>query len=153
MDKDNDASSFQDTDLSANMEDYIETIALLAKKNNVVRVKDIAKSLSIKMPSVTAALIKLKDKNLISYEKYGYIELTDSGKREAGKVYHKHECIAEFLSTFLGLDRIGSEDVACRLEHHMNADLCRRITRLLEFHDEEGKSGAEWPKKIHALFE
>ena len=48
--------------LTSNMEDYIETISILSRHNKVVRVKDIAKKLGIKMPSVTAALIKLKEK-------------------------------------------------------------------------------------------
>ena len=45
--------------------------------------KKIAKELNIKMPSVTAALNKLKDLKLIEYEKYGYIELTVKGKEIA----------------------------------------------------------------------
>ncbi len=68
---------FESTDLSANMEDYMETISLLSSRNRVVRVKDIAKTLKITMPSVTAALNKLREKDLIYYEKYGFIELTD----------------------------------------------------------------------------
>ena len=82
--------SFESTDLSANMEDYMETIALLASRHRVVRVKDIARALKITMPSVTAALGKLREKGLIHYEKYGFIELTDRGRRVAELVYRKH---------------------------------------------------------------
>ena len=60
---------YSSTDLTPNMEDYIEKIAFLSETNRVVRVRDIAAILKIKMPSVTAALNKLKEQGLIEYEK------------------------------------------------------------------------------------
>ena len=71
----NPTNELNDTGLTANMEDYMENIALLLNENDVVRVKDIAQKLNITMPSVTAALQKLKEKGLVDYEKYGHVQL------------------------------------------------------------------------------
>lgn len=136
------------SDLSSNMEDYIETISILSKENRVVRVKDIAKSLGIKMPSVTSALIKLRDKNLISYEKYGYVELTELGRNEALRVYDKHKLLSRFLSEILLIDCRTAESEACRLEHHMNQLTFDKLSRFVEFYEAEQKNNSEWISKL-----
>lgn len=136
------------SDLSSNMEDYIETISLLSRENRVVRVKDIAKSLGIKMPSVTAALIKLRDKDLITYEKYGYVELTEHGRTEAERVYDKHRLLKRLLSEVLCVKETEAEAEACRLEHYMTQSTFDRFSVFLNFYDEEKKKGSKWIEKL-----
>ena len=52
------------------MEDYLEAIYNLDKEKRVVRVRDIAKRLGVKMPTVTNMLKTLSKKGMIDYEKY-----------------------------------------------------------------------------------
>ncbi len=140
---------YMNTTLSSNMEDYIETIEVLSTKNKIVRVKDIAGMLNIKMPSVTAALNKLKDMNLIDYEKYGYIELTEEGKYLAQKIYHRHTCLTEFFQTVMKIDSVEAEHVACRMEHEISAEACGKIHRFLEFFRGEESRGMEWTRRLN----
>ena len=63
-------------DLSESMEDYIEAISQLEETLKVVRVKNIAHTMKVKMPSVSSALGVLEKKGLVHYEKYDYVELT-----------------------------------------------------------------------------
>ncbi|MBN2435396.1 MAG: metal-dependent transcriptional regulator [Spirochaetes bacterium] len=142
---------YYDTSLSANMEDYIETIALLSKKNRVVRVKDIARELNIKMPSVSAALQKLKELNLLDYEKYGFIELTDYGFKIAEKIYDKHSLIAGFLHDLLKLESNQSSEEACRLEHYLSAESCSQIYKLMQFYKNESAASSEWTIKLNSI--
>lgn len=144
---------FESTDLSANMEDYMETIALLASRNRVVRVKDIAKTLKITMPSVTAALGKLREKGLIYYEKYGFIELTDSGRRVADLVSRKHSFLKRFFREVLRMEPNSADEEACRIEHHLSPEACRRLYRLVEFHDTEHGSEREWTGQLQDVME
>jgi len=65
--------------LTPAMEDYLEAIFNLSKEKRVVRVKDIAKRLDVKMPTVTSMLKTLSKRELIDYEKYEYLELTKKG--------------------------------------------------------------------------
>ena len=45
----------------------------------MVRIKDIAKRMDVKMPTVSSMLKTLKNKGLVNYEKYKYVELTKDG--------------------------------------------------------------------------
>lgn len=146
-------SFFENTNLSANMEDYLEKIALLSAKNRIVRVKDIAGSLNIKMPSVTAALSKLKEKKLIHYEKYGFVELTEEGKKLAGSVYKKHEFLKKFLFTLLCMDRESADAEACRLEHHLSPLACKQISRLVEFYISQKDKKEQWTGELENILQ
>jgi len=143
---------YQDTGLTSHMEDYMEAIAMLMVDNRVVRVKDIAKKLNIKMPSVTAALNKLKDMALIEYEKYGFIELTEKGQQVAGNVYNKHTCISEFFERILLMDPENADSEACRVEHTLDPDTCIRIHRFLDFFTNEEAEKSEWIARLKKIF-
>jgi DtxR family Mn-dependent transcriptional regulator len=143
---------FDDTDLSAKMEDYLETIALLAKETRVVRVKDIAKALKVKMPSVTSALQKLGERGLIVYEKYGYVDLTEEGRQIAEKVYSRHSCLSDFFHEVLRIDRKKADEEACRVEHHLSPDSCRQFFKLVEYVKSRSDDGS-WMDDLIALME
>ena len=53
--------------LSENLENYLESILALQKDNTVARVKDIAAKLGVLSGTVTTALRKLSDQELINY--------------------------------------------------------------------------------------
>jgi DtxR family Mn-dependent transcriptional regulator len=142
------ASLYADTGLTSNMEDYMEAIAMLSEANKVVRVKDIAKQLSIKMPSVSAALDKLKDLGLIEYEKYGFIELTEEGEKVAQQVCMRHSCLSEFFEKVLRMDRDEADQEACKVEHDIMPSTCARIKKFLDFYLSEEKSGSPWIEKL-----
>ncbi|MBN1499467.1 MAG: metal-dependent transcriptional regulator [Spirochaetes bacterium] len=142
---------FEDTDLTANMEDYIETIALLSENSRVVRVKEIAASLNIKMPSVSAALSKLKEKGLIDYEKYGYVELTSVGREIAEKVYSRHKTIADFLTVILNFSADEANDEACKLEHYLSSKSCRQIAKFMKFYKSEQSTDSKWISRMKSI--
>jgi Mn-dependent DtxR family transcriptional regulator len=58
------------------MEDYLEAIAKLGEGRRVVKVKQVSQMLGVKMPSVTSALKKLSEQELVEHERYGRIKLT-----------------------------------------------------------------------------
>ncbi len=139
---------YGNTDLTPNMEDYIEKIAFLSETNRVVRVRDIAAILKIKMPSVTAALNKLKEQGLIEYEKYGYIELTSRGGIIAKRVISRHLCLKEFFYNVLKLPEEKAEDEACRIEHHISPETCRRIHKLLIYYKSDEDKHMDWIREL-----
>ena len=143
---------FEDTDLTPKMEDYLETIAVLSRENRVVRVKDIARELKVKMPSVTSALQKLNDRGLIVYQKYGYVDLTDEGREIADKVYSRHSCLSDFFQQVLRIDKSIAGEEACRIEHHLTPDTCRQIYKLVEFM-KSGAADGPWRDDLIALME
>lgn len=144
-------TKFEDTELSSNMEDYMEAIAVLSKTNKVVRVKDIAKKLDIKMPSVTAALNKLRDLDLIEYEKYGFVELSEEGKIIAARVYQRHSILTQFFKTILEMEPGNAEKVACRVEHDLSPEACIQINRFIEFYKAEEKQKKDWIVRLRKV--
>ena len=140
--------TYRDTGLSSHMEDYIEAIVMLSSDNKVVRVKDIAKKLNIKMPSVSAALAKLKEMDLIEYEKYGYVELTDKGQELADRVLRRHEFLIDFFTTVLQIEEAMADDEACKVEHALAPRTCSQIHRLLDFYKAEESAGGEWVARL-----
>lgn len=143
--------SYRDTGLSPHMEDYVEAIVVLSETNRVVRVKDIAKKLNIKMPSVSAALAKLKEMDLIEYEKYGYIELTDKGQELANRVLKRHNCLIDFFSNVLQVNPAEADSEACKVEHALAPGTCSQIHKFLDYYKEEEAAGSEWVARLKKL--
>jgi DtxR family Mn-dependent transcriptional regulator len=145
--------NFEDTSLSSNMQDYIEMIEILSRKMKVVRVKDIAKNLNIKMPSVTAALQKLEEMGLINYERYGYIDLTQKGKKIAENVYNRHTFLSEFFNSVLKIESKRADEVACRVEHQLTSEACRQIYKFIEFYKSEKEKNELWTERLNNILE
>ena len=120
-------------ELSESMENYIEAIGDLEEKLKVVRVKNIAKALKVKMPSVSSALGVLSKKDLVNYEKYDYVELTPLGQEVAQRLRRRHENLKKFLEKILGVEEINAEKDSCGMEHHISRNTINNIIKFMEF--------------------
>jgi DtxR family Mn-dependent transcriptional regulator len=117
-------------EITPTMEDYLEAIGELRKKDEVVRVKNIARQLNVKMPSVTEALKALAKDGLIRHERYGYVELTQKGGRIAEEIYSRHRILFKFLNQILGIDARTADEDACKMEHTISSTV---LEKLIEF--------------------
>lgn len=104
-------STFQESS-----ENYLETILVLSRQDNKVRSIDIAGALDFTRPSVSIAMKKLRENNLIEVDNEGYITLTQAGLKIAESMYERHMLISNWLIT-LGVDKKNAMDDACRIEH------------------------------------
>jgi len=121
--------------LSDSMEDYLEAISTLKEKKNYVRVKDIAKEMKVRMPSVTGALKALTEKNLVRHEKYEYVELTEEGTKVAEEIKRRHDLISKFLTHILKVEPDIAEKDACKIEHSVSPVTMERLVKLVEYID------------------
>lgn len=140
--------SYRDTGLTPHMEDYMEAIVMIAATGRIVRVKDIAKKLDIKMPSVSAALAKLKDMDLINYEKYGYVQLTEHGREIAERVLKRHNCLIDFFTSVLQVENGLAESEACKVEHDLSPHTYSLIHRFMDFYRAEESAGSNWIARL-----
>lgn len=83
--------------LTASMEDYLEMIYRLSQDIGFTRVHDLAEGLNVQPPSATRMIQKLSELNLVKYEKYGIIVLTDEGKEMGDALLKRHNTIERFL--------------------------------------------------------
>jgi Mn-dependent DtxR family transcriptional regulator len=117
---------------SASTEDYLERIDELFENKGYARVVDIATSLKVSQPSVTAMVQRLADAGYLKYEKYRGLLLTDKGRSVARKIKDRHRILKRFLS-LLGVDETTQEADIEGLEHSLSALTLECLTDLTEF--------------------
>jgi DtxR family Mn-dependent transcriptional regulator len=113
------------------LEDYIEVVYVLIRDKHTARVRDIATSLKVKMPSVVKAIAELKRQGLVNQEPYGDVELTPKGRRIATVILNRHNQIRDFLLKIGVSARIANKD-ACRMEHILSAETMDKIRDYLK---------------------
>ena len=123
--------------LGKSLEDYLERILLLGLTNEKIRVTDLAIKLGVKKPSVVSALKKLAEEELIIYEKYKDIILTEKGRDFAGKIYRRHLTLTRFFNEILGVEYNKAESDACAVEHDLSKESFDKIFSLIEFFDRD----------------
>lgn len=116
--------------LSQSLEDYLEMVHMLRLESHIVRIKDIAEALSVKMPSVAKAVTELKKLGLVVQEPYAGVELTDEGKAQAAKILNRHILLKSFLMR-LGVSEDVSDKDACCMEHILSAETLSKIETFM----------------------
>ncbi|MFP4473293.1 MAG: metal-dependent transcriptional regulator [Candidatus Omnitrophota bacterium] len=119
--------------ISSSLEDYLEGILLLQRRNQDARVADLARMLGVKRPSVVKSLNRLKELGCVRQEPYGKIELTRTGQTRAREVLKRHQGIEHFLVDVLGVSPRDAEKEACRIEHVISRRTFSRLARLTEY--------------------
>ena len=117
---------------SLSEENYLKAIFVLEQdKNSNPNTNAIAEKLDTKASSVTAMLKKLSSQNLIKYEKYQAVELTEEGRKVAVSVLRKHRLWEYFLYEKLKFNWSEVHELAEQLEHIQSAELTDRLDRFL----------------------
>ena len=117
--------------IRSSAEDYLETIYLLSKKTGAVRSIDIVEEMGFSRPSVSVAMKKLREKELIHMDEDGYSTLTEKGIQAAEKVYDRHSTLYDWLISIGVSKKIAAAD-ACRMEHVLSEDTFFAIKKLCE---------------------
>jgi DtxR family Mn-dependent transcriptional regulator len=116
-------------------EDYLKAIydAQYERRDEWVTTTALANILNISPASVTEMLKRLSgpDRELVRYERYRGVQLTEAGEKAALEVVRHHRLIESFLSSTLGLtwDQVHAE--AHQLEHAISEELEEHIARYL----------------------
>lgn len=120
--------------LSSSLEDYLEALYLIYKRNNTVKAVDIARALGVSRASTTEALKKLADKNLINYGRYDAISITQQGILAAEDVIKKHNSLSDFFEKVLGAKHDEAQEIACKIEHIISKDMLLRIEKFTGYY-------------------
>ncbi|MBR4939096.1 MAG: metal-dependent transcriptional regulator [Kiritimatiellae bacterium] len=117
--------------MSQSLEDYLEAVYMLIADGKTALVRDVAKILSVKMPSVVKAIHELKRLGLVTQEPYSNIELTEKGSRVAKLVLNRHTLLRSFLVK-LGVSGETADRDACLMEHILSAETLDKIRIFTE---------------------
>jgi len=113
------------------VEDYLKAIYELQREQGKVATTVLAERLGVAAASVTGMLKKLADMDLVAYEPYQGVVLTDAGQKTALEVIRHHRLIERFLAETLGVPWDQVHEEAHRIEHVLSEDLEDRIDELL----------------------
>jgi DtxR family Mn-dependent transcriptional regulator len=114
-------------------EDYLEAIYRLSLDSAGVRTTDLAERLACKLPTVTRTVRRMAQAGFVEHESRGLIRLTDSGRKAAENLAHRHADTFTFLVDILGLTAKEAEICACQVEHGLSPLAAQRLHEFLEY--------------------
>lgn len=123
--------------ITSSMEDYLEMIFRMAGDPPVVRISALAAALHVTPPSASKMAGNLRAQDLIEFPRYGYITLTETGKRLGAYLVHRHELLSRLLAEING----GESDLAEveKLEHFFSPRTVQNLEAFLARLGENGK--------------
>jgi DtxR family Mn-dependent transcriptional regulator len=121
--------------LSYTEENYLKALLKISLENEVSEVgtNELATNLEVKPATVSDMLKKLKEKELVTYEKYGKIKMTKTGRKSAINIVRKHRLWETFLFEKLEFSWDEVHEVAEQLEHIQSAKLIDKLDSFLNF--------------------
>lgn len=117
--------------ISKASEEYLKTMYVLKKQNGNIRVTDVAKKMNCTKPSVNKAIHNLKDNNLLNYESYGAIELTEEGENLAKKILEAYDIVYLFLKEVLELDSEKAEVEAEKIKLAITDETINKLAKYV----------------------
>ena len=97
-------------------EDYLECILILRERLGNVRSIDVVNEMGVTKPSVSVAMKKLREQEMVTFDENGFILFTDAGRKLAKKVYDKHKILTKALIA-IGVNEKTAAEEACQIEH------------------------------------
>jgi len=115
-------------------ENYLKAIWAISLNNEAkASTNAIADEISTSAASVSDMLKKLQDKELIKYEKYQGVELSEKGNNLATSIIRKHRLWETFLVKKMNFNWGEVHDIAEQLEHIQSPELVDRLDSFLGF--------------------
>ena len=114
--------------ISSSLEEYLKTIYVLKKQGQDIKVTTIANRMNCTKPSVNKAIKNLKANEMLEYEAYGEIRLTNKGEALAKKVLEAYDV---FLTEILEIPKEEAKEEAIRLKAVMNDNTLNMLTKYV----------------------
>ena len=110
-------------------EDYLESILMLGKEQEVVHRIDVAKRMNVSQAAVNKAVKLLCEKEYV-YEDGKHLYLTEKGRAYAEAVYERHCIIREYLVQ-CGVSPATAEEDACNMEHVISEETFQMMKKAI----------------------
>ena len=117
--------------ISSSLEEYLKTIYVLKKQGQDIKVTTIANRMNCTKPSVNKAIKNLKANEMLEYEAYGEIRLTNKGEALAKKVLEAYDIVYVYLTEILEIPKEEAKEEAIRLKAVMNDNTLNMLTKYV----------------------
>ncbi len=119
---------------SISVENFLKNVFTLKyDEGEKASTSNLSVRLGISGPAITDMAKKLAAKDLLIYEPYKELQLTDAGKNVAIKVIRRHRIWEMFLHQVLDLDLTEVHNEAELLEHQTSDNLLEKLDEYLNF--------------------
>jgi DtxR family Mn-dependent transcriptional regulator len=134
--------------ISASSENYLKAIYCIVEERNAAKTKDIAAYTGITAASVSEALKVLASKELINYEPYGIVTLTEAGSKLAEGLIKRHRIIKNFFQNVLMVSPELSEESAAQVQHTIPDEVLKKFVLFLTFMETCACKEPKWIKSF-----
>lgn len=113
------------------LDDYLEAIYILDTEGVAVIGARVADLLGVRAPSVTEALHRLEQRELITQDDRRVIALTPQGRERAEGLIRVHRIAERWLTDVVGFDWAQADVEAHKLEHAMSGEVASRLSEMM----------------------
>ncbi len=132
---------------SAIQEDYLAAIFRIEQKYGIIRANNIADELGVTRPTVTAALKHLSAMDLIVYQPYQPIQLTEQGRKQALAIAHRNLILFLFFRDTLKYSEERAKEIACKMEHAIDDEVVVQLGKLVLYLQQSGAIPGDWQQR------
>lgn len=118
--------------ISKSLEEYLKTMYVLQKQKGDIRVTDVADKMQCTKASVNKAIKLLAENNLVNYEVYGKIEITEEGIKTARKVLEAHDIVYLFLTELLEINPEEANIEAEKMKKSMDDHTLNKLAKYTQ---------------------
>ncbi|PIE64202.1 MAG: iron (metal) dependent repressor [Desulfobacterales bacterium] len=129
---------------SATQEDYLAAIFRIEQRHRIIRANLIAEELGVTRPTVTAALKHLSAMELIVYQPYQPIQLTEQGRKQAMAIAHRNIILFLFFRDTLKYSEEQAREIACKMEHAIDDEVVVQLGKLVLYIEQSGCIPENW---------
>jgi DtxR family Mn-dependent transcriptional regulator len=114
-------------------ENYLKALFSLSNEKETVNISELSSTLNVSLPTVNSMVKNLKNQNLVNYQKYKPLTLTEKGKKLAASIVRKHRLTEMYLVNKMGFGWEEVHEIAEQIEHINSTALFERMDEILKF--------------------
>lgn len=114
-------------ELSPNHEDFIEMICRMG--DMPVRIKNLSQWLGVSPSVASRSASALRDLGYCTFEKYGFVTLTDKGRKTGRYLIRRHRAVERLLTLICGEAELAEVE---KTEHYLSEATVEKIERFLD---------------------
>lgn len=123
--------------LSHSRAHYLMAIEALREELGYARTTDVAELLEVSRGAASMALTQLKKRGWVTEDPNRFLLLTEEGKQISELVSANFRALSAFFFSILGMRKERALLDACKIEHLVSADACRRLSALAQLVQED----------------
>ncbi len=117
---------------SQTVENYLKALYKLAGQSGEINVSDLSLHLKVSKPTANSMVKKLAKENMVIYEKYKPLQLTEKGRKAAALIIRKHRLTEMFLVEKMGFGWEEVHEIAEQMEHIKSPAFFNKMDEILE---------------------